>query len=108
MLRGAGGIGSDRIRGESKPTLDQIGQMLKQHPELKLTVEGHTDDVGSAASNQTLSEKRAAAVRQVLISNYQIDASRLASKGFGATKPAAPNATPEGRQQNRRVDLVKM
>ena len=99
--------GSDQIRGESKPTLDLIGQMLKEHADLKLTIEGHTDNVGAAASNQTLSEKRAAAVRQFLISNYQIDASRLVSKGFGATKPAASNDTPEGRQQNRRVDLVK-
>jgi len=99
--------GSDQIRGESKPTLDMIGQMLQQHPDLKLTIEGHTDNVGNAAANQTLSDKRAAAVRAFLISNYQIDASRLASKGYGATKPAASNDTPEGRQQNRRVELVK-
>jgi outer membrane protein OmpA-like peptidoglycan-associated protein len=100
--------GSDRIRGESKPTLDQIGQMLRDHADLKLMIEGHTDNVGSAPANQTLSEQRAAAVRQFLISNYGVDASRLASKGYGATKPAASNDTPEGRQQNRRVDLVKM
>ena len=99
--------GSDRIRGESKPTLDMIGQMLKDHADLKLTIEGHTDNVGSAASNQTLSDKRAAAVRQFLIANYHVDAARLASKGLGSTKPAASNDTPEGRQQNRRVELVK-
>ncbi len=99
--------GSDQIRGESKPTLDDIGTMLQQHPELKLTIEGHTDNVGAAAANQSLSEKRAAAVRQFLIANYQIDGSRLASAGFGAKKPVASNDTPEGRQQNRRVDLVK-
>jgi outer membrane protein OmpA-like peptidoglycan-associated protein len=99
--------GSDRIRGESKPTLDMIGQMLKDHADLKLTIEGHTDNVGSAASNQTLSDKRAAAVRQFLIANYHVDAGRLASKGLGSTKPAASNDTPEGRQQNRRVELVK-
>jgi outer membrane protein OmpA-like peptidoglycan-associated protein len=99
--------GSDRIRGESKPTLDMIGQMLKDHADLKLTIEGHTDNVGSAASNQTLSDKRAAAVRQFLIATYHVDAGRLSSKGLGATKPAASNDTPEGRQQNRRVELVK-
>jgi OOP family OmpA-OmpF porin len=99
--------GSDRIRGESKPTLDLIGQMLKDHADLKLTIEGHTDNVGAAAANQTLSDKRAAAVRQFLIANYHVDASRLASKGLGAAKPAASNDTPEGRQQNRRVELVK-
>jgi len=99
--------GSDRIRGESKPTLDMIGQMLNDHADLKLTIEGHTDNVGSAASNQTLSDKRAAAVRQFLISAYRVDAGRLVSKGLGSTKPAASNDTPEGRQQNRRVELVK-
>jgi outer membrane protein OmpA-like peptidoglycan-associated protein len=99
--------GSDRIRAESKPTLDMIGQMLNQHADLKLTIEGHTDNVGSAASNQTLSDKRAAAVRQFLISTYHIDGGRLTSKGLGATKPAVTNDTPEGRQQNRRVELVK-
>ncbi len=99
--------GSDRIRGESKPTLDMIGQMLQDHADLKLTIEGHTDNVGSAASNQTLSDKRAAAVRQFLVGTYHVDAGRLASKGLGSTKPAASNDTPEGRQQNRRVELVK-
>jgi OmpA-OmpF porin, OOP family len=99
--------GSDRIRGESKPTLDLIGQMLTSHADLKLTIEGHTDNVGSATSNQTLSDKRAAAVRQYLIATYHVDASRLASKGLGSTKPAVSNDTPEGRQQNRRVELVK-
>ena len=99
--------GSDRVRPESTPTLKEIGTMLKDHPELKLTIEGHTDNVGSAASNQSLSEKRAAAVRQALIEVYQVDGARLQAKGLGQTKPAAPNDTPEGRQSNRRVELVK-
>jgi outer membrane protein OmpA-like peptidoglycan-associated protein len=101
-------VGSDVIRPESTPTLKEIGEMLQQHADLKLTIEGHTDDVGNAPSNQTLSDKRAAAVRQFLIATYQVDAARLVSKGFGSTKPAAPNTTPEGRQMNRRVELVKM
>ena len=98
---------SDAIRPESAPTLEEIATMLQQHPDLKLTIEGHTDNVGAAAANQALSERRAAAVRQYLISHFQIDGARLTSKGFGATKPAASNDTPEGRQQNRRVELVK-
>lgn len=100
--------GSAVIRGESTPTLEEIGDMLKAHPELKLTIEGHTDNVGSAAANQTLSEQRAAAVAQYLEANYQIEPSRLATKGYGAAKPVASNDTPEGRQQNRRVELVRM
>jgi outer membrane protein OmpA-like peptidoglycan-associated protein len=100
--------GSATIEGESTPTLTEIGNMLKAHPDLKLTVEGHTDNVGNAAANQALSQQRAAAVTQYLVSNFQIDASRLAPKGMGDTKPVAPNTTPEGRQMNRRVELVKM
>ena len=100
--------GSDRIRPESTPTLKEIGTMLKDHPDLKLTIEGHTDNVGSAQSNQALSEKRASAVRQYLVDSYQLDGARLTAKGLGASKPAAGNETAEGRQQNRRVELVKM
>lgn len=99
--------GSDRIRPESTPTLKEIVAMLNDHADLKLTIEGHTDNVGNAAANQTLSEKRAAAVVQY-ITEQGIDAGRLTSKGLGATKPADSNDTPEGRQNNRRVELVKM
>lgn len=100
--------GSDRIRPESTPTLKEIGTMLTEHADLKLVIEGHTDNVGGASSNQALSEKRAAAVRQFLIENYSVDGSRLSAKGLGATKPVGANDTPEGRQNNRRVELVKV
>ena len=99
--------GSDRIRPESTPTLKEIAAMLTEHPDLKLLIEGHTDNVGAATANQALSEKRAAAVRQVLIDSFGVDADRLTTKGLGATKPVAPNDTPEGRQNNRRVELVR-
>jgi OmpA-OmpF porin, OOP family len=99
--------GSDGIRQESGPTLKEIGTMLKDHPDLNLTIEGHTDNVGKPESNQTLSEKRAAAVRQYLIDTYQIDGARLDAKGLGQTKPTGSNDSAEGRQQNRRVELVK-
>ena len=100
-------VGSDRIRPESTPTLKEIGAMLKEHADLKLVIEGHTDNVGQAAANQALSEKRAAAVKQFLVDTYGVEESRLSSKGFGASKPTAPNTTNEGRQTNRRVELVK-
>ena len=99
--------GSAELAGESTPTLKEIGQMLKDHADLSLTIEGHTDNVGSAEANQSLSEKRAAAVKAYLVSTFGIAESRLEAKGFGASKPAASNDTPEGRQQNRRVELVK-
>ena len=100
--------GSDRLRPESSPTLKEIAAMLNDHADLKLTIEGHTDNAGAAASNMTLSQKRAEAVKAALVSTYGVDGGRLTAKGFGQTKPAAPNTTPEGRQQNRRVELVKM
>jgi OOP family OmpA-OmpF porin len=100
--------GSDRIRPESTPTLKEIGDMLCEHADLRLLIEGHTDNVGTPETNQGLSERRAAAVRGFLIEAYKIDDGRLEAKGFGATTPAATNDTPEGRQQNRRVELVKL
>ena len=98
--------GSDRIKPESTPTLQEIADMLTQHSDLNLTIEGHTDNVGNAATNKTLSEQRAGAVKAYLVSKG-IDAARIETAGLGDTRPAAPNATPEGRQQNRRVELVK-
>jgi OmpA-OmpF porin, OOP family len=70
--------------------------------------EGHTDSQGDDAYNQELSERRAGAVRQYLIETYGIAADRLEAEGFGESRPVADNETPEGRQQNRRVELVKL
>ncbi len=99
--------GSDRLRPESTPTLKQIGTMLKEHADLKLAIEGHTDNVGKSDFNKQLSQKRAEAVQAYLVKNFAVDASRLTAAGLGDTKPAASNDSPEGRQQNRRVELVK-
>jgi OOP family OmpA-OmpF porin len=99
---------ADKLRPESAPVLKQIGDMLVSHPDMKLAIEGHTDNVGAAAANQTLSDKRAAAVKAYLVQNFQVDAARLTSKGFGSTKPVAPNDDEAGRQKNRRVELVKV
>ncbi len=100
--------GSDRIKPESAPTMKEIGSMLVSHPELKLTVEGHTDNVGAAADNLKLSEARAAAVVAALVKDHGVEAARLTAKGLGSSKPAVPNTTAEGRQNNRRVELVKI
>jgi OOP family OmpA-OmpF porin len=99
---------SDRLRAESEAALQEIGDMMAKHADLRLLIEGHTDNVGGAAKNQTLSDRRAAAVRQYLVTNHGIAADRLESKGFGASKPAGDNATEDGRQKNRRVELVKL
>jgi outer membrane protein OmpA-like peptidoglycan-associated protein len=100
--------GSDRVRPESGATLKEIAEMMKGHPDLRIGIEGHTDNVGKPDANLALSERRAAAVKAILEKEFQIDGARMESKGFGDTKPAAKNDTPEGRQNNRRVDLVKL
>lgn len=100
--------GSARIRPESTPTLNEIGTMLRDHPDLRIAIEGHTDDVGDDASNQTLSEQRAAAVKDYIVQTFGIAGARLQSAGFGETRPVTPNDSAEGRQQNRRVELVRI
>ncbi len=97
---------SDHIKDESKPTLDKIVAMLKAKPDWKLTIEGHTDSTSTAAYNQGLSERRAAAVKAYLVT-AGIDHTRLSSAGYGATRPIATNDTTLGRSQNRRVELTK-
>lgn len=100
--------GSDRIRPESTPTLEEIGKMLRDHPELRLAIEGHTDSDGEDGFNQELSQRRAAAVRTYLTTQLGIDGSRLESAGFGESRPVGDNKTAEGKQQNRRVELVRL
>jgi outer membrane protein OmpA-like peptidoglycan-associated protein len=99
--------GKSDLKPESRPVLKEIAATLKDHPNLKILIEGHTDNVGSAASNLTLSEARAAAVKAALVANFGIDEGRMTTQGLGDTKPAVPNTTAEGRAQNRRVEIVK-
>ncbi len=100
--------GSDVIKGESFKTLAEIGQLLTDDPALRLAIQGHTDSDGEDAYNQDLSQRRAASVKAYLVSNSQVDAARLESSGFGETKPIDVNTTPEGKANNRRVELVKL
>jgi outer membrane protein OmpA-like peptidoglycan-associated protein len=98
---------SDVIRPESTPTLKEIGEMLTAHADLRLSIEGHTDSDGDDAYNMDLSGRRAASVKSYLVQSFGIDAGRLETTGLGESTPVADNATPEGKQQNRRVELVK-
>ena len=98
--------GKSIIKDESKPIIEQILQMLKANPELKISVEGHTDNVGTPASNKTLSEARAKSVVSA-ITGQGISTDRLNPAGYGQDKPIADNNTEEGRAKNRRVELVK-
>ena len=99
--------GKADLQPESRPVLKEIASTMKQHADLVILIEGHTDNVGSAASNLTLSDARAAAVKAALVTDFGIEADRISTKGFGDTKPAMPNTTAAGRAQNRRVEIVK-
>jgi outer membrane protein OmpA-like peptidoglycan-associated protein len=99
--------GKADLQPESRPVLKEIASTLKAHPELKVLIEGHTDNVGTPASNLALSDARAAAVKNALVTEFGVDEGRVATKGLGDTTPAAPNTTATGRAQNRRVEIVK-
>lgn len=96
------------IKAESAQVLSQVAEMLKAQPDLKLSIQGHTDNVGKAAYNLDLSKKRAESVRDYLVRNHGVDAARLSTEGFGDTRPVAKNDTEGGRAQNRRVELVRL
>ena len=93
------------LRPEARERLAKLSGIVLAHPGLNLTVEGHTDNVGSDAFNQTLSEQRAQSVRQYLI-DQGLDAGTITAQGFGKTMPVADNSTAEGRQKNRRVEII--
>jgi len=94
-------------KSESESTLLQVFKLLQSHPALRLEIQGHTDNSGAAEHNAKLSSDRAASVKQWLVS-HGIATARLASKGYGATRPVADNNSAEGKAKNRRVELAKM
>jgi outer membrane protein OmpA-like peptidoglycan-associated protein len=100
-------FGSDQIRRESEPVMKEIAEALTANPAWNLKIEGHTDNIGGDQYNQALSERRAAAVKAALVEHHQINASRLATAGFGASRPKESNDTLEGRARNRRVELIR-
>jgi len=97
--------GESTLRPEATAALEQLAELIAQHPDLPILVEGHTDSTGSRASNQRLSEQRAASVMRWLVANAQVAESRMTTRGFGPSVPVASNGTAEGRQKNRRVEI---
>lgn len=95
------------LRADSQAVVDEIKKLLDANAGLKLSIEGHTDNTGSADHNRQLSSARARSVLDTLV-GLGIDPSRLSSKGFGPDKPVADNANEAGRAKNRRVELVKL
>ncbi len=99
-------VGKATLTNDLKINLAKIAGILTIYKDANVVVEGHTDNVGGEEYNQKLSEKRASNVMDYLVTPGGVDAKRLTSAGFGFSKPVADNATKEGRQKNRRVDLV--
>ena len=95
---------STRLRPDALTILDQASEILKKYPDMKVEVAGHTDSQGSEAYNLKLSDGRAASVREYFVSKGIPD-SQITSKGYGESEPVADNATEEGRERNRRVEL---
>lgn len=95
------------IKPESRPTLDQIAALLTASPGLRLIVVGHSDNQGTLDYNMDLSRRRAQAVVGDLVASYGVAGARLLSAGVGFLAPVAPNTTPDGRAQNRRVELIE-
>lgn len=99
--------GSADVDSASAPAFRRIAAVLKENPDWQLTLVGHTDSIGSAAANLELSRRRTAAVREILIRDYRVNASRLMADGKGEVSPLEDNGSPAGRARNRRVELKR-
>jgi outer membrane protein OmpA-like peptidoglycan-associated protein len=93
------------VKSDGSVFLDRVAAILKGKTTANVSIEGHTDNIGSAPSNQLLSERRAAEVQAALVARG-VAANRITSVGLGMTKPVADNATPDGRQANRRTEIL--
>ena len=100
------GTGATNLDPTRQKVVDRAVQAIGQFPGAALRVEGHTDSVGRAEANQKLSEARAEAVAAYLAQKLKRKADEVQSQGYGETRPLAPNATPEGRARNRRIDII--
>jgi outer membrane protein OmpA-like peptidoglycan-associated protein len=100
-------FGKDTIRPESEAVLRDIATALTHHPDWKIGIEGHTDNIGGDTLNLDLSQRRAAAVKQALVERYHVSAANLSTAGLGASRPTDSNESASGRARNRRVELVR-
>lgn len=101
------GTGSATIQSDSYPRLDRVVEYMTHRPSVRIRVAGHTDNVGDPRRNQVLSEQRAQAVRDYLVS-HGIDGGRIEAVGYGDQRPLTSNATEEGRAQNRRIEAIEL
>jgi OmpA-OmpF porin, OOP family len=101
-------VNKDVVKPDSYGTLKGIADVLKENPEVRVKIVGHTDSDGADAANLDLSKRRSMSVKNELVKTFGIDASRLESDGLGETKPVAPNDTPANKAMNRRVEFIKL
>jgi OOP family OmpA-OmpF porin len=86
--------------------IEGVTDVLKKYPDMKIVVEGHTDNIGTKKYNLNLSQRRSSAIKAVMVKKFNIESSRITPKGFGYSRPVADNSTKEGRQINRRVEAA--
>ncbi len=96
--------GSDKLKPESQASLDKAAEILKAHNNVTIEIQGHTDSTGKAAYNESLSQKRAQAVKKYL-TDQGVSEQRMEARGYGQALPIADNATPAGRAENRRIEF---
>lgn len=101
-------VNADRIKPSSFPVLKEIADVLRSNPSIQVRIVGHTDSDGDAAANQSLSERRATAVKNSLSKEFGIDAARMQTAGKGETEPVASNDNTQGKAQNRRVEFIRL
>lgn len=100
--------GKDIVKPESTGALNDIAKVLKENPAVRIKIVGHTDSDGNDALNLDLSKRRATSVKNELVKNFEIDASRIETDGKGELQPIGPNITAEGKARNRRVEFIKL
>jgi OOP family OmpA-OmpF porin len=94
------------VKPKYNKEIRNIAEVMRKYPDLKIVIEGHTDNVGGKKYNLILSQKRAEAIKKVMVTKFKIDSTRIKAKGFGYSKPLASNSKKEGRQKNRRVEAA--
>jgi outer membrane protein OmpA-like peptidoglycan-associated protein len=100
-------VGKASLKPESMGVINEVVELMQQHPDLRFSVEGHTDSDGNDEANMELSQKRAESVMNEMV-QLGIDQGRLESRGWGESKPITGNASPEDKANNRRVEFVKL
>lgn len=101
-------VNKDIVKPESNGTLKGIADVMNANPDVKVKIVGHTDSDGADDANLDLSKRRSASVKDALVKDFGIDASRLESDGMGETQPVAANDTPANKAINRRVEFLKI